>query len=174
MPAVFGINSNALNTAVQLLILFLVVIWLALIYYTYADARRRIADPMLVGCATAASLFPFVGTIVYMIVRPPEYLEDVRLRDLEMTAAEARLANLDYQLCPHCDYEVKADYLRCPSCMRKLKDSCFSCGKPIDPTWKLCPYCEAETGASTPSSSRRRRRRETTDQPTVAHEAPPN
>ena len=46
---------------------------------------------MLVGCATAASLFPFVGTIVYMIVRPPEYLEDVRERELEMQAAEARL-----------------------------------------------------------------------------------
>jgi len=171
--AVFGINSDGLNLAVNLLILFLVVIWLALVYWTYADARRRIADPLLVGCATAASLFPFVGTIVYVIVRPPEFLDDVRLRELEMTAAEARLAQLDYELCPHCDYEVKGDYLRCPSCMRKLKDSCFSCGKPIDPAWKLCPYCEAETGAATPSTSRRRRRSATTDQPTVAHDAPP-
>ena len=32
------------------------------------SARR---GPMLVACATAASLFPFIGTIVYMIVRPP-------------------------------------------------------------------------------------------------------
>ena len=172
--AVFGIDNDGLNTAINVLILVLVVIWAALIFWTFADARRRIDDFMLVLCATAASLFPFVGTIVYAIVRPPEYLDDVRLRELEMTAAEARLASLDYQLCPHCDYEVKGDYLRCPSCMRKLKDSCYSCGKPIDPSWKLCPYCEAETGASTPSSSRRRRRRETTDQPTVAHEAPPN
>ena len=50
---------------------------------------------MLVGCATAASLFPFVGTIVYMILRPPEYLEDVRERELEVQAAEARLHELD-------------------------------------------------------------------------------
>src|SRR5919199_4359315 len=170
---VFGINNDGVNTALNVLLLILVVVWIALVFWTYADARRRIDDPMLVGCATAASLFPFVGTIVYMIVRPPEYLEDVRLRDLEMTAAEARLANLDYQLCPHCDYEVKADYLRCPSCMRKLKDSCFSCGKPIDPAWRVCPYCEAETGAAPPARRRRRRRRETTDQPTVATEAPP-
>ena len=84
-----------------------------------------------------------------------------------MTAAEARLANLDYHLCPHCDYEVQSDYLRCPSCMRKLKDACYSCGKPIDPSWKLCPYCEAETGAVPPPSARRRRR-QTTDQATVA------
>ena len=62
---------------------------------------------MLIGCATAASLFPFVGTIIYMIVRPPEYLDDVRERELEMQAAEARLAELGYHLCPHCDYEVE-------------------------------------------------------------------
>jgi Double zinc ribbon len=169
---IFGITNDSVNQAVSVLILVLIVLWAALLFWTYADARRRIDDPMLVACATAASLFPFVGTIVYAIVRPPEFLDDVRLRELEMTAAEARLANLDYQLCPHCDYEVKGDYLRCPSCMRKLKDSCFSCGKPIDPAWKLCPYCEAETGASPPTSTRRRRR-STTDQPTVATEAPP-
>ena len=170
--AVFGIDNRGVDTGVKVLLLFLFVVWAALIFWTYADARRRIDDPMLVICATAASVFPFVGTIVYVIVRPPEFLDDVRLRELEMTAAEARLANLDYQLCPHCDYEVKGDYLRCPSCMRKLKDSCFSCGKPIDPAWKLCPYCEAETGAAPPTSTRRRRR-STTDQPTVATEAPP-
>ena len=74
-----------------MLILFLFVLYFSLIYWTYSDARRRIEDPMLIGCATAASLFPFVGTIVYMILRPPEYLEDVRERELEMQASEARL-----------------------------------------------------------------------------------
>ena len=87
-------------------------------------------------------------------MRPPEFLDDVRLRELEMTAAEARLASLDYSLCPHCDYEVQADYLRCPSCMRKLKERCYSCSKPIDPAWRICPFCEAETSAPTPSSTR--------------------
>jgi hypothetical protein len=142
--AIFGINSDGLNLAVNMLILFLVVIWLALIYWTYMDAMRRIEDPMLVICATVASAFPFVGTILYVIVRPPEYLEDVRERELEMQAAEARLADLGYQLCPHCDQEVKDDFLRCPSCMRKLRDPCTNCGRPLDPTWKLCPYCEAD------------------------------
>jgi hypothetical protein len=167
--AIFGIKDSNLNTAVSVALLILGVLYLALIFWTFADARRRIDDPLLVVCATLASFFPFVGTIVYLIVRPPEYLDDVRLRELEMTAAEARLANLDYQLCPHCDYEVKADYLRCPSCMRKLKERCYSCSKPIDPAWRICPFCEAETNAPTPSSTRRRRR-QTTDQSTVAAE----
>jgi len=144
--AVFGIDSAGLNLAVNLLGLFLIVIYLALVYWTYMDAIRRIEDPMLVLCATAVSLFPFVGTILYVIVRPPEYLDDIRERELEMQAAEARLHELNYMLCPHCDYEVKEDFLRCPNCMRKLRDPCASCGRPLDPTWKLCPYCEAELG----------------------------
>jgi hypothetical protein len=160
LASLFGITNSALKLAVELVLLFLVVIWLALVYWTWADARRRIADPLLVGCATAASLFPFVGTIVYMIVRPPEYLDDVRERELEMQAAEARLAELGYHLCPHCDYEVEKDFLRCPNCMRKLKDPCQNCGRPLDPTWKVCPFCEAEIGAAAPVARRSRRRRE--------------
>jgi hypothetical protein len=171
--AIFEIKNSSLNTAVSVALLILGVLYLALIFWTFADARRRIDDPLLVICATLASFFPFVGTIVYLIVRPPEYLDDVRLRELEMTAAEARLANLDYQLCPHCDYEIKADYLRCPSCMRKLKERCYSCSKPIDPAWRICPFCEAETNAPTPSTTRRRRNRQTTDQSTVAADVAP-
>jgi Double zinc ribbon len=155
--AYFGIESSGLNLAVDLLILFVVVLYFSLIYWTYADARRRILDPMLVGCATAASLFPFVGTIVYMILRPPEYLEDVRERELETQAAEARLSQLDQSLCPYCDYRVERDFLRCPSCLRKLKERCVSCSRPLDQTWTICPYCEADVPGISPPRSRRRR-----------------
>jgi hypothetical protein len=157
--AVFGIENDGLNLAVNLLILVLIVIWLALIYWTFADARRRIADPLLVGCATAASLFPFVGTIVYVIVRPPEFLEDVRERELEIAAAEARLATLEHHHCPYCGFEVEKDFLRCPSCLRRLREPCAVCAKPLDPRWKICPYCEAEVGQAPPEPRPRRTRR---------------
>src|SRR5688572_32064427 len=112
MLAIFGINSSGLDLAVRLIILVLVVIWLALVYWTYSDARQRIADPMLVACATAASLFPYIGTIVYLIVRPPLYLEDVRERDLEIAAAQARLAQLESQHCQYCGFETEKSFLR--------------------------------------------------------------
>jgi hypothetical protein len=155
--AYFGIESSGLNLAVDLLLLFVVVLYLSLIYWTYADARRRIADPVMVGCATAASFFPFVGTIIYMILRPPEYLEDVHERELEVQAAEARLHQLDQSLCPYCDYRIERDFLRCPSCLRKLKERCTSCSRPLDQTWTICPYCEADVPGITPKRSRRRR-----------------
>jgi hypothetical protein len=157
--AYFGIESNAFTTAVDLLIVVAVVIYLSLIYWTYADARRRIADPMLIGCATAASFFPFVGTLVYIILRPPEYLEDVQERELEIQAAEARLNGLERTLCPHCDYPVERDFIRCPSCLRKLKERCVSCSKPLDRAWTICPYCETEVPPESASPRRRTRRR---------------
>ena len=71
----------------------MVVFWLAVGYWVYKDARRRIADRWLVGLATLLGLFPpFVGALIYMLFRPPEYLEDVRERELEIRAMEERLS----------------------------------------------------------------------------------
>jgi Double zinc ribbon len=140
--AIFGISNNGLNLVVNLLILMLVVVWLALIVYTYLDARRRIKDPFLVGCATLASFIPYLGTAVYAIVRPPEFLEDAHERELEIKAAELRVRQLTEHACPNCGFPAEKDFLRCPECQKRLKRPCPSCGKPVDPGWALCPYCE--------------------------------
>lgn len=140
--AIFGISNSGLNLVVNLLILMLVVVWLALIVYTYLDAKRRISDSFLVGCATLASFIPYLGTAVYAIVRPPEFLEDAHERELEIRAAELRVRQLTELSCPGCEYPIERSYLRCPKCQRRLKEPCPSCGKPVDPRWSLCPYCE--------------------------------
>jgi double zinc ribbon protein len=158
--AILGITNDGLNLAVKLLLLFLIAVWAALVFWTYADARRRVEDPMLIGCAAAASLFfPYVGTIVYMIVRPPEYIDDVRERELEIAAASARLQQVEQLTCPYCDFEIEKTFLRCPSCLRRLKEPCSTCGRPLDPRWKICPYCEAEVGQAAPQQRRRAGRR---------------
>ena len=161
-PAIFGITNDGLNLAVKLLLLFLAAIWLALVWWTYADARRRVGDPMLVTCAAfAAFFFPFVGSIVYAIVRPPEYLEDARERELEIAAAEARLLQVQESTCPHCGHDIEKTYLRCPHCTRRLKEPCLNCSRPLDPRWQICPYCEAEVAppAATQQPQQRRRGR---------------
>ncbi len=144
--AIFGITNDSLNLVATLFVLMLVVLWLALIVYTYLDARRRISDPFLVACATVASFFPYIGTAVYAIVRPPEFLEDAHERELEIKAAELRVRQLKEQTCPNCEYPVEKNYLRCPNCQRRLKDPCPTCSKPVDPRWALCPYCESTLG----------------------------
>jgi double zinc ribbon protein len=162
LTALFGINDGSLNLAVNLVILVLVVVWLSLVYWTWADARRRIGDPILVTTATVASLVPFIGTVVYTILRPPEYLEDVREREVETQASELRMRHLAAQSCPRCEHPIERTWLRCPECQHRLKDPCRSCNRPVDPRWSLCPYCETPlrrpSSASTDASSRSRAR----------------
>ena len=182
--AIFGITNSGLNLAATLVLLLLIVLWLALIVYTYLDARRRIADPFLVACATVASFFPFIGTAVYAIVRPPEYLEDAHERELEIKAAELRVRQLRDQTCPNCEYPVEKNFLRCPNCQRRLKDPCPTCSKPVDPRWGLCPYCETTLGGGDkarrgkrerrPESGQRRPEVSPRDPESVPREAPPN
>jgi hypothetical protein len=142
--AIFGTDGGAVGLVINLLVLFLIVVYLALIYWTYLDARRRLEDPVLIACATAASVFPFIGTVVYTIVRPPEFLEDREERELELRAAELRLRQLIDQSCAYCEYPIAANYLRCPNCERRLRNPCRKCGKPLDPKWGVCPFCETE------------------------------
>ncbi len=174
MPlALFGITNDALNLVVNLLILFLVVLWLALVAWTYFDARRRIADPVLVACATAASLFPFLGTIVYSILRPPEYIADKRERELETRASELRVRQLEENSCPNCEHPIERTFLRCPNCRARVKDPCESCGKPIDPRWSVCPYCETPVRRAAPPEERRPRRRSKEGSSSSSSKPPP-
>jgi double zinc ribbon protein len=172
--AIFGISNDGLNLAVTLFVLAIVVVWLALIVYTYLDAKRRIADPFLVACATIGSFFPYIGTAVYAIVRPPEFLEDAHERELEIRAAELRVRQLTEASCPNCEYPVEKSYLRCPKCERRLKDPCPSCGKPVDPRWALCPFCESPLGERPRRTKRQQapRKRERESQPPPREPAP--
>ena len=92
------------------------------------------------GYVTAA-LFPFVGVLIYLILRPPEYLEDVRERELEIKAMEERLSRRDLH-CPVCRADVDPAFLICPVCTTRLRQSCRNCKAPLEALWQVCPYCE--------------------------------
>jgi hypothetical protein len=165
MSALFSFfNSGTWYAARDVLILFGVVFWLALGYWTYKDARLRIGNQMLVALSALVGLVPpFVGPFVYMLFRPPEYLDDVHERELEIRAIEERMAFVDLH-CPVCHAEVDAAYLVCPVCTTKLKQACVSCGAPLEPIWQMCPYCETpiempDLGSPPALGTRRARRR---------------
>lgn len=94
--ALFGLEGDGIGMFINLLVVFMIAIWFALIFWTYADARRRLTDPVLIGSATvAAFIFPFAGSLVYTIVRPPETLDDHYERELDVRAAELRVRLLE-------------------------------------------------------------------------------
>ena len=132
------LNSPILRIAGQLLVLLTVILWVALVYWTYTDARRRGAVAILWGIV--AVVFPFIGTLIYLIVRPPEYALDARERELELAVLERELRSR-VLLCPNCRAMVEKDYLICPECDWELKKPCINCEKPLDMKWETCPYC---------------------------------
>ena len=145
----FGSVKDFFDSEIWLLVrnitvFFLVVFWIASAYWVYKDARRRIEDPWLLAMAVALGIFPpFLGPLFYMLFRPPEYLEDVRERELEIKAMEERLAQRDLR-CPVCRAEVGPEFLVCPVCTTKLKQACSNCKAPLEAMWQVCPYCETQ------------------------------
>lgn len=122
----------------------LVALWLALVFWTYNDAKRRMTDPLMIGVSVVTSLvFPYVGTLFYTILRPPEYLEDVMERNLEIRTREMELSGA-VDRCPACRTPVRDEFLVCPNCRRQLKTACRKCQRPLEPSWQVCPYCQAD------------------------------
>lgn len=142
-------DSEIWGVVKNVAIFFLVAFWIATAYWVYKDARRRIDDPWLVAIAVALGVFPpFAGPVIYLLFRPPEYLDDVRERALEIRAMEESIGTKER--CPVCRASVEGEYLACPICTTKLRDSCRHCQQPLEPLWQLCPYCETAVDTSEP------------------------
>ena len=129
------------RSIVAIVVLVAAIFWLASVFWTYKDARRRIEDPWLVGIATLVGLVPYLGPLVYMLFRPPEFIEDVRERELEIKAMEERLSH-GMERCPVCRAEVNSSFLVCPVCTTRLRQACATCRAPLEALWQVCPYCE--------------------------------
>ncbi len=134
----------------NLALFFVGIFYIATVWWVYKDAKRRIDDPWLVAMAVIVGLIPpFIGPLIYMLFRPPEYLDEVRERELEIKAMEQRLARRDLH-CPVCRAEVDMTFLVCPVCTTKLKQACTNCKAPLEALWQICPYCE--TRVETPAA----------------------
>ncbi|MGH3144263.1 MAG: double zinc ribbon domain-containing protein [Rubrobacter sp.] len=136
-----ALESPYLTLGLRLVLLFFAILWLSLVYWTFADAGRR--GTMRWYWGVVAFLFPFLGTLIYVIVRPPEYLAETRERELELAYLERELTQ-KVDLCPNCREIVEKDYLICPECGRDLKKPCTNCSKPLNMKWETCPYCATE------------------------------
>ena len=121
--------------------LFAAVLWLGLAFRVHRDARRRVDDGFLVALATLLGLgVPFVGPLVYLLFRPPETLEESRVRRVELLALRDRVGRPE-PTCPVCRTEIELDFLVCPVCTSRLKQACTRCDAALDPLWQVCPYC---------------------------------
>jgi hypothetical protein len=122
-----GFLSNPIvQLASQLIVIYVVLLWLGTAYWAFRDMQARTENPIL----------------PYLIVRPRETLAEVYERSL---AEESLLAEVEKnELCPVCRDRVDAEWLVCPNCRTRLHRVCPSCNRLADPTWPLCAYCGRE------------------------------
>jgi len=121
-------------------LLYIGVLWLALVYWTYRDISQRTHDMTTQAAATLLVLFFFLpGHWIYLVMRPRYTLIENYERALEEEAFMQELTSV--KSCPQCSKRVKDDFVVCPSCVATLKEPCVACTKPLDFAWAACPYC---------------------------------
>jgi RNA polymerase subunit RPABC4/transcription elongation factor Spt4 len=119
---------------------FVFAFWIAMGIWTFNDIRSRTRDWLAIGLACLLVLiFPVIGLILYMMIRPKETLAEVYDRSLE---EETLLRELEETLtCDSCGIPVKDAWVFCPSCHNQLQNSCTSCGSLVRQEWDICVYC---------------------------------
>jgi len=167
------ITNPIVTLFLQLIVIYVVMLWLGTAYWAFRDMQARTENPILPYFAAALIIFftPLLfvfAVVLYLIVRPRETLAEVYERSL---AEESLLAEVEKnQLCPVCRDRVHADWLVCPNCRTRLHRVCPSCNRLAAPEWPLCAYCghefqrqvapraaehAAEWGTSTPTAGDR-------------------
>jgi RNA polymerase subunit RPABC4/transcription elongation factor Spt4 len=119
---------------------FLAALWLALTFWTWRDIRRRSHDRIVrVLAPLVVLLLSLPGLIIYLILRPPQTIEEEYQDTLE---EEALLSDIEEQpFCPGCGRRVQAEWQLCPHCHTRLRKPCSRCSRLLELPWNICPYC---------------------------------
>jgi RNA polymerase subunit RPABC4/transcription elongation factor Spt4 len=122
---------------------YLIVLWFALVVWTYRDIGSRSQSVVTQIFATLMSLLFFVpGALLYLLMRPRTTLDEAFQRSLE---EEYLLQDIEEAaLCPSCQRQVSDDFILCPHCQASLQHACSSCNQLIKIGWPVCPYCGSD------------------------------
>jgi RNA polymerase subunit RPABC4/transcription elongation factor Spt4 len=123
---------------------WLLLLWLAIVVWVYRDVRDRSRDLALQVLAVFVVLMFFPGMNIpglalYLMLRPRETLEEAYGRSLEEEALLREMG--DEGTCPSCRRFTKEDWQVCPHCQTQIKDECKTCGRLLSFNWISCPYC---------------------------------
>lgn len=139
LPSVETIASY-LTIILTVVGVLLAALWLSLVVWAVRDMRSRSRDPfatLLAGLTVL--LIPFVGILIYWILRPPQTLTEAYERALE---EEALLQEIEERpSCPGCSRAVQKGWILCPHCHTRLRKQCPDCNKLMELQWNLCPFC---------------------------------
>jgi RNA polymerase subunit RPABC4/transcription elongation factor Spt4 len=145
---VIGDSAGALVLGVAGLILYLALLWVALAFFVLRDAKRRSNTPSFVWLAGFLGFVPpFLGPLVYLVIRPPRTIEEERTLALEEQALIDPMEELHVaRACPSCGRDIDVDFVVCPYCRTQFSRRCAKCDRILRLGWPVCPYCATEVG----------------------------
>lgn len=144
MPSdLFNSIATVVGVVVAVLGAFFFAFWIAMGIWTFNDIRSRSRDwlAILLACLLVL-IFPVVGLVLYLMIRPKHTLAEVYDRALE---EEALLREIEETLaCITCGIPVKETWVYCPNCHHQLQHSCTTCKNLVRNDWEICVYCGAQ------------------------------
>jgi RNA polymerase subunit RPABC4/transcription elongation factor Spt4 len=146
-PLAALLDSVAGTLMVVVVVLFLAFFWLALAFWAVRDARRRSDSPLLAVFALAVNVLPYVGLLLYLVLRPPHTLDEERALLLEEQALTEGPVEVVSRPCPTCGREIELDFVICPYCRTQFARRCRACQRWLRLGWRVCPYCAEEVSA---------------------------
>jgi RNA polymerase subunit RPABC4/transcription elongation factor Spt4 len=137
-------SSAPVQFALQAIVIYLIILWLAGAYWAFRDMQQRTENPILPYVAASFIIiftpvfFP-LAIFVYKIIRPHEKIGEVYERNL---AEEALLAEVEaIHSCPTCARRVNDEWIICPTCRTRLNRVCPNCSRLVGLDWSLCAWC---------------------------------
>ena len=128
--------SSGISIFMMILLVIVALLYVLSIAFVIKDARARAANWPAWGIV---SLIPFVGFLIYMLMRPELTAEDRDEQELDVALKRRQL--MQYGECGHCGYPIESDFIMCPNCHSRLKNLCPACHHALNPEWSVCPYC---------------------------------
>ncbi|MEZ4678113.1 MAG: zinc ribbon domain-containing protein [Caldilineaceae bacterium] len=141
MPSdLFNSIATVVGVVVAVLGAFFFAFWIAMGIWAFNDIRSRSRDWLAIVLACLLVLiFPVVGLILYLMIRPKHTLAEVYDRALE---EEALLREIEETVaCITCGIPVQETWVYCPNCHHQLQHSCVNCKNLVRNEWEICVYC---------------------------------
>ncbi len=135
---------NTIATVVGIIVAvfgaFVFAFWAAIGIWTFNDIRMRTRDWLAILLSVILVLvFPIVGWLLYLMIRPKQTLADQFDRALE---EEALLREIEETVaCSTCGVPAKDEWVYCPNCHTQLQHSCPNCGHLVRNEWEICVLC---------------------------------
>jgi len=141
--------NSLLVGGLVIVIVYGVILWVALAFYVVRDARQRSQSPSFVGFAALLGFLPpLLGPVIYLVIRPPQTMDEERAILLEEQALlEPSNDGVIVRPCPTCGREIEREFIVCPYCRTQFARRCASCDRSLRLGWSVCPYCATEVGA---------------------------